>query len=46
LIVLVVLFAGGGMWGHSKWGWRGYSPAGLLIVVLLVALLMGAFSRA
>lgn len=46
LILLVVFTAGGGAWGHSRWGWYGYSPAGLLLVVLLVALAFGAFSRA
>ena len=46
LIVLIVLSASGGVWGHSRWGWRGYSPAGVLITVLLIALLLGAFSRA
>jgi hypothetical protein len=44
LIVLIVLFAGGGAWGHSKWGWRGYSPVGVLVAILLIVLLVGAFS--
>jgi hypothetical protein len=44
LIVLIVLFAGGGMWGHTKWGWRGYSPVGVLVAILLIVLLVGAFS--
>jgi hypothetical protein len=45
LIVLVVLSAGGGVWGHSKWGWRGYSPVGLLFTILLIVLLVKAFSN-
>jgi hypothetical protein len=44
LIVLIVLFAGGGVWGHTKWGWRGYSPVGVLVAILLIVLLVGAFS--
>jgi hypothetical protein len=35
LIVLLVLAAGGGFWGHSRWGYAGYSPLGLLILILL-----------
>ncbi len=36
LIVLIALALGGGGWGHSRYGYAGWSPAGLLIVLLLV----------
>ena len=45
LIAMILISAGGGAWGHTRWGWRGYSPAGLLITILLIALIFGAFSR-
>lgn len=37
LIVFFVLALGGGGWGHSRYGYAGWSPAGfiLLVVVLL-----------
>lgn len=40
LILLVVALAGGG-WGHSRYGYVGWSPAGILIIILLVMLLTG-----
>lgn len=45
LIAMIVIAAGGGMWGHSRWGWRGYSPVGVLVAILLIAVIFGAFSR-
>ena len=39
LIVLVVLALGGGVVGQSRYGWAGYSPAGLILVILLIVLL-------
>ncbi len=41
LIVLVVLALGGGGLGHSRYGLAGWSPAGLLILVLAVLWLTG-----
>lgn len=41
LIVLLVLAIGGGGWGYSRFGAAGWSPAGLLVVVLLVLFFMG-----
>lgn len=41
LIVLLVLALGGGAWGHSRYGFAGWSPAGILVLVLLVMLLTG-----
>jgi len=39
-ILLVVALIGGGI-GHSRFGYAGWSPAGILIVVLLVLFLTG-----
>lgn len=39
-ILLIVALIGGGF-GHSRFGYAGWSPAGLLIVVLLVLFLTG-----
>jgi len=36
LIVLLVLALGGGAWGHSRYGYAGWSPLGILVAVLLV----------
>lgn len=40
LIILVLALIGGGL-GHSRFGYAGWSPAGLILVVLLVLLLTG-----
>ncbi len=36
LLVVLVLALGGGGWGHSRYGYVGWSPAGLILLVLLV----------
>jgi hypothetical protein len=36
LILLLALTLGGGAWGHSRFGYAGWSPAGILVVILLV----------
>ena len=36
LIVLLVLALGGGTWGHSRYGFRGWSPAGIIVLVLVL----------
>jgi hypothetical protein len=41
LIVLLVLALGGGGFGHSRFGAVGWSPAGLILLVLLVMWLTG-----
>jgi hypothetical protein len=41
LIILLVLALGGGGWGYSRWGLVGMSPAGILLLVLLVLWLTG-----
>ncbi len=45
IIVLLVLGAGGGYYGHSRWGYRGGTGIGLgtILAVLLIAYLLGAF---
>ncbi|MES1174155.1 MAG: DUF3309 family protein [Myxococcales bacterium] len=40
LIVLLIALVGGGL-GHSRFGYAGWSPAGLLVVILLVMLFTG-----
>jgi hypothetical protein len=35
LVVLVLSLVGGG-WGHSRFGYAGWSPAGLVVLVLVV----------
>jgi hypothetical protein len=36
LIVFLLLALAGGGWGHSRYGYAGWSPAGLLVLVLVV----------
>jgi hypothetical protein len=40
LIVLVISLIGGGL-GHSRFGYAGWSPAGLVVVILLLMLFTG-----
>ena len=39
-ILLVVSLAGGG-WGHSRYGYSGWSPAALILIVVLVLYFTG-----
>jgi len=41
LIILLVLALCGGGLGYARWGYYGWSPAGLIVVVLIVLLLTG-----
>jgi ABC-type methionine transport system permease subunit len=44
MIILIVLFAlaiGGGGWGHTRYGYAGWSPAGILLLVIAVLWLTG-----
>jgi hypothetical protein len=41
LIVLLVLALVGGGLGHPRWGYAGWSPLGLILVVLVILMLMG-----
>ena len=39
-VLLIVALAGGG-WGHSRYGYVGWSPAGLIVLVLVIFWLTG-----
>jgi Protein of unknown function (DUF3309) len=41
LIVLLVLALGGGGWGHSRFGYAGWTPAGIIVLVLVLLLVTG-----
>lgn len=41
LIVLLVAALGGGGWGHSRYGYAGWSPAAIILVVLAVLYFSG-----
>jgi hypothetical protein len=41
LLVLLVLALGGGGWGYSRWGATGLSPAGVILVIILVLWMFG-----
>ena len=41
LLVVLVLSIGGGGWGHSRYGYAGWSPAGLVLVVLALLYFTG-----
>jgi hypothetical protein len=41
LIVVLLLALVGGGWGHSRYGYAGWSPAGILLVVLAVLYFTG-----
>jgi hypothetical protein len=41
LLVVLVLSLGGGVWGHSSVGYAGWSPFGLILLVLVVLFFMG-----
>lgn len=45
LIILLVLALVGGGFGHSRYGYRGWSPAGILVVILLILVLTGNLHR-
>ena len=45
LIVLVVAALAGGGLGHRRFGYAGWSPAGILIVILLVLYFSGHLHR-
>ena len=40
LVVLVLSLVGGGI-GHSKFGFAGWSPAGIILIILVIMLLTG-----
>jgi hypothetical protein len=36
LVVFLFLSLGGGGWGHSRYGYASWSPAGMILFVLLI----------
>jgi hypothetical protein len=42
LVVFVAALAGGG-WGHSRYGYVGWSPAGIILLVVAVLWFTGRF---
>ena len=40
LIVLILALLGGGV-GHSRYGYAGWSPAGIIVLILLVMFFTG-----
>jgi hypothetical protein len=42
LIVFLLLALGGGGWAHSRYGYAGWSPAGILLLVLVVLWFTGS----
>ena len=36
LVVCLVLAFSGGAWGHSRYGYAGWSPAGILLLVICI----------
>lgn len=43
-VLLVAALAGGGL-GHSRFGYAGWSPAGIVLVVLILLYLTGHLHR-
>ncbi len=41
LVILLFLALAGGGWGHSRYGYVGWSPAGLIVLVFAVLWLTG-----
>lgn len=41
LLVVLLLSLGGGGWGHPRYGYASWSPAGLIVLVLVVLWLTG-----
>jgi hypothetical protein len=44
LVGLLVLSLAGGGWGYSRYGYVGWSPAGVLVVLLVVLWATGHFA--
>lgn len=45
LLILLVISVGGGGWGYSRWGYAGLSPAGVVLLILVVLWLTGNLHR-
>ena len=44
LILLFVVALGGGGWAHSRYGYAGWSPAGILLLIILILYFTGNLS--
>jgi len=44
IVVLLALAIGGGGWAQSRYGYAGWSPAGIILVVALVLFFTGNIS--
>jgi hypothetical protein len=45
LILVLILCFGGGFWGQAQYGAAGWSPLGLVLLVLVVLYLTGHLPR-
>ncbi|HEY4185355.1 MAG TPA: DUF3309 family protein [Polyangia bacterium] len=45
ILILLVLSLVGGGFGHSRFGYAGWSPAGILLAILVIMLLTGNLHR-
>ncbi len=43
LVLVFVLTLGGGGWAHSRYGYAGWTPAGLILLVLAILWFTGGF---
>lgn len=41
MLVLLVAALGGGGFGHARWGYLGWSPAAIILVIFVVMSLTG-----
>lgn len=41
LLVFLVFAIGGGSWGHSRYGYAGWSPAGIIVLIAVVLFFTG-----
>jgi hypothetical protein len=41
IVVLLLLALAGGGWGHRRYGYAGWTPAGVIIVIAVVLLATG-----
>ena len=41
LVVLLVFAIGGGSWGHARYGYAGWSPAGLIVLLAVILYFTG-----
>jgi hypothetical protein len=42
LVVLLLLALGGGGWAHSRYGYAGWTPAGLVLLMLAILWFTGS----